>query len=149
ASKLEFQGIIDLVGEKIRDIFDAQVLSINLYDRATNTLTFPYGIERGQRYYDPPQQLREGFTAHVVRTRQPLIINRNILERASELGSNVVGSGEISKSYVGVPIIVGNEAIGVIDLQNLDQEDAFSESNVSLLTTLANSLGVALQNAQL
>src|SRR5581483_7866258 len=147
-ARLDYQSIIDLVGDKIQEIFDAQVVSINLYDPATNLLSFPYGIERGQRYYDPPHPAT-GFSAHVIQTRQPLVINRNIVERSIALGAHVVGSGEVSKSYVGVPIIAGDEVIGVIDLQNLDHEDAFSESAVTLLTTLANSLGVALQNAQL
>ena len=45
--------------------------------------------------------------------------------------------------------IVGDEGRGRISLQNLDREDAFSESDVRLLTTLAASLSVALENARL
>ena len=45
--------------------------------------------------------------------------------------------------------MVGGEARGVISLQNLDREDAFSESDVRLLMTLAGSLSVALENARL
>jgi GAF domain-containing protein len=37
----------------------------------------------------------------------------------------------------------------VISLQNLDREDAFSEQDVRLLSTLAASLSVALENARL
>jgi hypothetical protein len=48
-----------------------------------------------------------------------------------------------------VPIFVGGEANGVISLQNLDRENAFSESDVSLLTTLTNAMSVALENARL
>ena len=43
----------------------------------------------------------------------------------------------------------GGEARGVISLQNLDRENAFSESDVRLLMTLAGSLSVALENARL
>ena len=148
ASKLDYFAIIELVGEKIRDIFDAQVVGISLYDAATNMLSFPYGIERGERYFDAPRELA-GLTKHIIQTRQPLVLNEGFGERAKELGVLLIGSGESSKSYVGVPIIVGNEPIGVIDLQHLDQENAFSESDVNLLTTLASSLGVALENARL
>src|SRR5204863_8424063 len=42
-----------------------------------------------------------------------------------------------------------DETRGVISLQNLDREDAFSESDVELLTTLAASLSVALENVRL
>ncbi len=148
ASKLDYQAIIELVGEKIRNLFDAQVVSINLYDAATNMLTFPYAIERGERYYDPPRRLG-GLTKHIVETRQPLVLNHDTPARAAEFGVMYIGSGEVSKSYVGVPIIVGNHVIGTIDLQNLDHEDAFSDADVSLLITLASSLGVALENARL
>lgn len=150
ASRLDFQGIIDLVGDKIREIFDAQVVSINLYDRATKILSFPYSIERGQRYYDPSMPLSAaGFTAHIIETRQPMLINRDCVAAAVALGSFAGGSGEVSKSYLGVPLLAGGEAFGVIDLQNLDREDVFSDSDVNLLTTLANSMSVALENARL
>ena len=48
-----------------------------------------------------------------------------------------------------VPLIVGGEATGRISLQNLDHEHAFSEADVRLLTTIAGSLSVALENARL
>jgi transcriptional regulator with GAF, ATPase, and Fis domain len=93
ASKLDFQAIIDLVGDKNQDIFDAQVVSINLYDRKTDTISFRHGIERGVRYYDSPMKLGEGgFTPHAIHTRQPLAINEDGAGRAVELGATAIGS---------------------------------------------------------
>ena len=46
-------------------------------------------------------------------------------------------------------MIAGGEVNGIISLQNLDHENAFPDSDVSLLTTLANSMSVALENARL
>jgi GAF domain-containing protein len=45
--------------------------------------------------------------------------------------------------------LAGEEAVGVIGLGNWDREDAFDESDVQLLTTLASSMGVAIENARL
>ena len=58
-------------------------------------------------------------------------------------------SGEQPQSAVWVPLIVGDEVRGIISLQNIDREDAFSDSDVELLTTLAASLSVALENVRL
>ena len=48
-----------------------------------------------------------------------------------------------------MPLLVGDEARGAISLQNVDRENAFTDSDVRLLQTLANSMSVALENARL
>ncbi len=148
ATKLEMQAIYDLVGDKIRDIFDAQVVDIGLYDPDANILNFPYTIERGVRFPDEPMPLI-GFRKHVIETRQPLLIERNNEEVSKKYGNPLAIQGEAAKSILYVPMLVNGEARGVISLQNLDHENAFSESDVSLLTTLANAMSVALENARL
>jgi GAF domain-containing protein/CheY-like chemotaxis protein len=147
-AKMDMQGIYDLVGDKIRDIFDAQIAGINLYDRNTNLIHFPYVIERGVRFTGDPIPLM-GFRKHAIETRQILLIGENMAEEAARYGNPQVLTGERPKSVLFVPMIAGNEAIGVITLQNLDREHAFSESDVRLLQTLANSMSVALENARL
>ena len=65
------------------------------------------------------------------------------------MGQPAVLSGEVPKSAVFVPLLVGDRAIGLISLQNLDREHAFGQADVRLLMTLAGSLSVALENARL
>jgi GAF domain-containing protein/CheY-like chemotaxis protein/anti-sigma regulatory factor (Ser/Thr protein kinase) len=150
ASQLDIQAIFDLVGDKVRDTFDAQTVLISTYDRATNLLHYPYIIERGQRQVQEPMPLTDkGFGPQAMRTRQPLMINENLQERAAEVGSFVVGGGELSKSGIWAPLVIGDEARGVISIQNVDREHAFSDSDFRLLTTLASSLSVAFENARL
>src|SRR5439155_10686036 len=60
-----------------------------------------------------------------------------------------VAQGEPALSLLAAPLIAGDEIQGRISLQNLDRANAFSESDVRLLTTLAGSLSVALENARL
>jgi signal transduction histidine kinase/CheY-like chemotaxis protein len=52
-------------------------------------------------------------------------------------------------SAVFMPMIVGDTVKGYISLQNIDRTFAFSESDVSLIATLTNSMSVALENARL
>src|SRR6185503_2128796 len=90
----------------------------------------------------------KGFRKHVIQSGQILVINKDI-EKLRPLYDNTVVTGQAAKSVVLVPMIAGGEVTGVISLQNLDQEDAFSESDVSLLSTLVNSMSVALKSARL
>ena len=149
AAKLDMQSIYDVVGDKIREIFDAQVVDIGLYDSTENLIHFPYTIERGVRFPDEPIKVF-GFRKHVIETRQSLLINENDPETSEQYGNPYSPiAGELPKSILFAPMIVGNEAKGVISLQNLDHVHAFSDSDVRLLQTLANSMSVALENARL
>jgi aspartokinase-like uncharacterized kinase len=55
ASRLEVQVIYDLVGEKIHDIFNAQIILISTYYLQTDTIEHRYAIERGERVFAPGQ----------------------------------------------------------------------------------------------
>jgi sigma-B regulation protein RsbU (phosphoserine phosphatase) len=57
--------------------------------------------------------------------------------------------GQVPKSVLSVPLKIKGEVCGVISLQNVERENAFSQSDVQLLETLANSMSVALENARL
>jgi GAF domain-containing protein/CheY-like chemotaxis protein/HPt (histidine-containing phosphotransfer) domain-containing protein len=149
AENLEMQAMYELVGDRLHEIFDAQVVDIGVLDREAGLIHYPYTLERGERFPDEPTPLTAGPGAHVLDTRQPLVINERFAERIEEFGGGFVAGGGLPKSAVYVPLIVGGQATGRISLQNLDREHAFSEADVRLLTTLAGSLSVALENARL
>jgi GAF domain-containing protein/CheY-like chemotaxis protein/HPt (histidine-containing phosphotransfer) domain-containing protein len=148
AERLDMQSMYDLVGDRIQEIFDAQVVDIAILDEASGKLQFAYTIERGVRFHDDPIDVI-GWRKVVLETREPLVVNENIRERSTEVGQPYVISGEPAKSVLFVPLIVGDRATGAISLQNLDREHAFTDADVRLLTTLAGSLSVALENARL
>jgi PAS domain S-box-containing protein len=148
AGELDSQAIYDLVGDKLQEVFDAQVVDISVFDEAAGLIRFPYIIERGVRFPDEPMPLI-GFRKHVMETRQPLMIAENSRELAEQYGNPWVHVGEPAKSAVFVPLVVGSRATGSVSLQNVDRENAFSESDLRLLVTLGGSLSVALENARL
>src|SRR6185369_10412862 len=50
AAQLDFQAIVDLVGDKIAEIFGTKNMSIALYDRTSGLMTMPYYLEHGERF---------------------------------------------------------------------------------------------------
>ncbi len=148
AGRLDIQSMYDLVGDKIREIFDAQSVDIAVHDPEAGLLRFAYSIERGVRAYDEPIGV-VGFRKHVLETGEPLLISGDMEEIAAEYGNPLVISGEVPKSALFVPLRTGGVGTGVISLQSIDRFNAFGESDVRLLTTLASSLSVALENVRL
>ncbi len=85
----------------------------------------------------------EGLTTQILESRAPLLVNR----RGQH--DEQLSVGTPSLSYLGVPILLGDKAIGVISVQNIDEEGRFGEDDSRLLATIAANVGVAIQNARL
>ncbi len=149
AEHLDVQSIYDLVGDKIRDIFQAQVVMISTYDKQTETIEHRYAIENGQRIYAPGHHPIRGFRIWVVETRQPVLVNEHVAELAAELGQPTLPGTVTPKTWLGVPMIVNDQVTGILSLQDIEKEHAFDDGVVLLLQTLAASMSVALENARL
>ena len=150
ASRLDVQAIYDLVGDKIRGIFHNSDVEIRIYDSKTNLIHFPYFTDNEKRVAVDPILLTDiGMSSYVLRTRKTVVINENLMQEIEKYGSKMLPGGHPAKSAVFVPLVVSNQARGLIALGNIEREHAFSESDVRLLQTLANSTSTALENARL
>src|SRR5687768_14798731 len=149
AKELDIQGIYNLVGDRLCDLFpDTQTLVIRTFDHDAGLEHFQYAIEKGTRLEVGPRPFMWA-NQQLIQTKKPVDIKENYLETAHKYGSTGVTKGQPPKSAVFVPMMVGDVVKGSISLQNVDRENAFSESDLRLLTTLTNSMSVALENARL
>ncbi len=65
AQQVDMQRMYELVGDKIQEIFDAQVVDIGILDSEAGVIRFPYTIERGVRFPDEPIPVM-GIRKHVL-----------------------------------------------------------------------------------
>lgn len=149
ASKLEEQSIYELVGDTFRKFFNAQVVMISTYDPQTNTVEHRYAIERGERVNAPGRLPPGGFRSQIVRTKKPALFNRNVADEAARLEQPILPGTGTPRSWLGVPMLLGDQVTGILSVQNLDEENAFGESDIRLLQTFASSMSIALENARL
>ncbi|MES2881236.1 MAG: GAF domain-containing protein, partial [Bacteroidota bacterium] len=146
--EMDIQGIYNLVGNRIRELFNAQAVIIATFDHEKKLEHFNYVIEKGEISFPKPR-LYDKVRQHLISTGQNILINENFSKAAAEFGMKVVSGSEAPKSLLFMPMKVGDKVTGYVSLQNIDEENAFSFSDVRLLSTLANSMSVALQNANL
>src|SRR4029077_15605276 len=144
AKQLDFQAIVDLVGERVGQIFDVRSVQISFYDEAGGTIAFPYATDEGIRYESGALPFGEGLTSRVIQTRAAIHIG-SMDEPGAE---GAIQFGTPTQSWLGVPILAGDRVLGVIAIES-PRTHAFDDGDVRLLGTLATSMGVALENARL
>src|SRR5215212_7553155 len=147
AAELDMQGIYDAVGDKIREIFDAQGVFISTLDHESRLGIFNYFYEIGERFHPGPVPF-SGMMEHIAETGEMVVINANMVEESEPYRLHIP-AGVAPKSGVWMPIKSSGRTQGIVSLQNLDREHAFSDSDIRLLQTLANAMSVALENARL
>lgn len=148
---LDLDELLDQLHAGIAGVIDVSTSMITLYDEASDTLSYPVIYDRGQRMQLPPQPLRAGTNAWVVRNRQPLLLHSADEARALGLVVDDVRVGaldQVEQSYLATPILFGNQVLGVINIQSYEPR-AFDENKLRFLTTVANQAAVALNNARL
>jgi PAS domain S-box-containing protein len=85
---------------------------------------------------------QEGITGWVAAYREPLLI-----PDVRQDPRYVMGAEEIL-SELAVPVVLGEELLGVLDVES-DKVAAFGEDDLKTLITLAGQIAVAIRNAQL
>ncbi len=146
-AQLDLDRLIELVGEQVRQLFAADIAYIALHDPQTAKIYFPYEYEVGRRGQGFSIPFGQGLTSQIIQSGQPLLINNDLPEWRAEKGIEAIGVE--ARSYLGVPIVTGQQVIGVISVQSTTQTGIFTETDLRLLNTIAANVGVALQNAQL
>ena len=85
ATQLDLDALIDLVGERVRETFDADIAYVALHDEAAGVIEFPYNWELGEHIDEPPMAFGEGLTSQIIESGEPLLLNT--AERTTRLSS--------------------------------------------------------------
>ena len=142
----DFATVCQGARQEIFSLTEATGMSILLLTEDKEHLRWVYAFEYG-RDIDLSDQIfptSERLSGYVARTREPLFINEAFEEHLTRLQGKTVGS--MASAWLGLPLIVVNELIGVLVVENADDPEAFSETDVQLLTIMSGPLAIAINN---
>jgi diguanylate cyclase (GGDEF)-like protein len=116
---------------------------IALLDDENKQLTFPYSIDELDSVRLPRAHGR-GATEYVLRHAKPLLADPQEIDRLCQLGE--IGQfGTRSVCWLGVPLIWGERAMGVLAVQSYSPEHTYDERDQELLTFVGYHVANALQ----
>jgi len=142
--ELDFQKMIELASETLSELLKAHTLYIALYDKQTHKISFPYYKAGNRQRQQPSITLGQGLTSKILQSAQPLLCET--LQQQIDQGV-IISTGEC-ETYLGVPILTGKEATGVLSVQH-PQPHRYTQDDVRIVSTIAANLGIALENARL
>lgn len=152
---LDVKTMARLVGDKVRDIFDADSVIVMLLDKHTNLIHVPYEYDKdegGYIDYVEPFPLGTGLASKVIKSGEPLMLGtlEEEIANGAYFPPEIIekGLGDLSQSWLGVPIIAKESVLGILALANA-RPRAFNENQLKLLQTLSSNVGVAIENARL
>ena len=133
-----------LIHKQLNRILGEVDFYIALYDDETKHIEIPYLYEGDQPIKIDPFPMGEGLTSIVIRTQQPLMLVENTEERARALGAKIVGKP--AKSWIGIPLMASSKVIGILSIQDIDNENRFTEHELQVLESLATPIAGAIQS---
>jgi GAF domain-containing protein len=148
SSSLHLDDLIEAVYHEIGGIFAADAFFLALYDRAAAVLDFRFSVDEGIR--EPPwrRPLGQGLTASVVMKGEPLLIQDYEQELDDLPPAETWGTEKISRSWLGVPMRVGEQVMGVLSVQAY-RPFAYDHEDQQLLSTMADQVAMALEKTRL
>ena len=146
-SVLDLEELLPDLVEKTREGYDLYFVSVYLFDARQNQLILKSGTgEAGIQMKGIRCDLStsQGYVARSGREAQPIVITDTA--RSNSYISNPFLPKTLSAAAI--TMIVQAKLIGVLDLQSTGL-DSFSAEDIAVMTTLAEQIGVAIQNAAL
>jgi GAF domain-containing protein len=144
---LRLDTLYRIVHRQINQVLGETDMMIALYDDEEKKISVAYASLDAGKLTGKIYPLGDDPTSAVIRSRQPLLLMEDGARQAALLG---VGdfSGDV-KSWIGVPLLVGDEILGVLIVEDPLHENRYTEDDAALLTTIASQIAAGIQNTQL
>jgi signal transduction histidine kinase len=113
----------------------------------TRQLSFPLAVQHGQSYVPKTNDLQNGLLQHVLDTQKPLLLSSNVARTAAALG--LPPPDKSVQSWLGVPLLAAGKLLGAMVIISDDPRRILKPADQRLLTTIAATASIAIDNAQL
>lgn len=144
SGELEQDQLLQKIVRRAINLLHASVAQLALYDKATDALQIVVALNFDRDTVGQKFQMGEGLMGEVAQSRQP---------KAVQYYDNwsVMRDGAVTDTYAGlaVPMLAGNELLGVLGVGGLPPNREYTEEEIRLLNLFAQQATVAIHNARL
>jgi PAS domain S-box-containing protein len=147
---LRSEDLLRYLADHMRTILKPQSLFIALLDEETDRMEVAVAWEEGTDLAEIESlKIRlddAGLTGWVLKNRTPLLVSDLLKEDLPVAPRHM--TGQVARSWLGVPMFVRDHMIGVISVQSFEPH-RYGESHLSFVEALASQAAIAIENARL
>jgi len=140
----DLQELYGVIHHILGSVIDVTNFFIAIVDSQKRTLYFPYHVDTVDTDFSPIQggfDTDSSLTGLVVKKRRPiLLLSHALQERAA---SNGVW-GPCPLIWMGSPLLVREEVIGVVAVQSYTEADIYEERDLQLLAAVSQQIAFAI-----
>lgn len=135
-----------VIHEALKGVMVAENFYIALYDREMDLLSFPYHVDANDET-PPTAPLGNGPTAYVIRNGRSLLGKSETMKELEERGI-LVPAGTRSIDWLGVPLKIRNETVGVMAVQAYDENIRYTQRDLDILGYVSNQVASSIERKQ-
>ncbi len=143
------EDLLEAIRQQVVQVMRCSSYFLALYHEETEELDFRLLVDGGQRYPPFRTPLGRGPASVVIRERRPLLLH-DLPQEAEALGLEfrTAGSGEASRSWLGVPLETRGRLLGLMAVTDYEPH-TYTEADMALLENIARQVALALENSRL
>jgi PAS domain S-box-containing protein len=124
-------------------IIDTTNFFLALYDKESNTLSLPFLIDEKDSFTSfPPGKT---LTAYVIRTGKSILATKEVIEQLVQTGKiEIVGTP--AKIWLGVPLKIEKEIIGVVVVQSYTDASLYTEKDMEILEFVSDEIAMVVKH---
>lgn len=134
-------SLINNIKLELGTIINTNNFFVALYDRKSDTLSFPYYADEKDSF--KTASAANTLTKYVIETNKPLLANLALKRKFVKEGK-LKHIGSLSKVWLGVPLRIGKAITGVFAVQSYTDDNAFNESDMSMLEFVSNQISLSI-----
>ncbi|MEE4358064.1 MAG: GAF domain-containing protein [Desulfococcaceae bacterium] len=148
--QMKQEDILRFIYANASAIMDTGNMFIGLYDKATDYVHFPLAYKNGDPTHIPARTSGGGRSEYIIKTKEPMLCKT---QKEADEWYKLPGHQEYMKdplaSFIGVPMMVKDEVIGVVATYHPEKDNLYTENDLEILQAMANIAAIALENARL
>jgi two-component system cell cycle sensor histidine kinase/response regulator CckA len=128
----------------LNKVIDLNNFFIAIYDKKAGRISFPYFVDQfdsGSVYTDQFSE-ENSLTGTVITTQTTVCLNKaELQQRGAE--NRLIGT--IPTAWIGVPLKIKEEVIGVMAAQNYEEQHCFNAIDLDILTSVSDQVAIAIE----